>query len=189
MILTGKTLSDRKDKKTKRAQTFEELHSRLNELKGKKKLGYKQKLVKKGLKNRIQKKTKREERLMQKKLAKAERLAGGASKIREGADSAHVYQQKPIFNEQGNMVFSKFDFSDDVSSKKRGRNDKDPKKILQRIEQKQKKIKDLEEQGDTEKAEEIKDKEVWKSALAKASGEKVRDLIISYNSLNSRNDI
>ncbi|KAJ8680776.1 hypothetical protein QAD02_016563 [Eretmocerus hayati] len=83
--------------KSKRAQTFEELHAKLDELKGKK-LNHKDRLVKKGLKNRIQKKAKREERFMRKKLARTERAAAEKSTTKEETDSPKTMKQKPIFN-------------------------------------------------------------------------------------------
>ncbi|XP_001604974.2 surfeit locus protein 6 homolog isoform X1 [Nasonia vitripennis] len=163
--------------KAKRAHTFEELHAKFNELKGKK-LNYKDKLLKKGLKNRIQKKTKREERLMQKKLARTERMAAeanGTQKVKEEGDAPKAPKQKPIFNSKGNMVFSKFDFSEIGTKKKTLKAEKDPKKLLKQLEEKKRKVQELEEAGEKEKAQEIKEKDAWKSALAKATGEKVKD--------------
>ncbi|XP_058799166.1 surfeit locus protein 6 homolog [Phymastichus coffea] len=163
--------------KTDRAQNFEELHAKFNELKGKK-LSYKEKLVKKGLKNRMSKKSKKEGRLMKKKLVRTERVATESSKIKNDPDALELPKapkQKPIFNSQGNMVFSKFDFSEIGTKKKLTKIEKDPKKILLQLEEKKKKIKELEEAGEKEKAEEYKEKEAWKAALAKAVGEKVKD--------------
>ncbi|EZA49103.1 Surfeit locus protein 6-like protein [Ooceraea biroi] len=160
--------------KTKRAQTFEELHAKLEELKGVKKLDYKQKLLKKNLENRIKKKTKREERLLRKKRAKTEQNAAGGNKIKiEDEDTPKVPKPKPVFNSEGKMVFSKFDFSEIGVKKKLPKSD--PKKMLQQLQQKKEKLKQLEESGDKEKAEEMKEKDAWKSVLAKASGEKIKD--------------
>lgn len=161
-------------RKTKRAHTFEELHAKLEELKGVKKLDYKQKLLKKNLKNKIKKKTKREERLLQKKLARTEQNAAGGSKIKtDNEEILKVPKPKPVFNSEGKMVFSKFDFSEIGIKKKLPKNENDPRKILQQLQQKKEKLKQLEESGEKEKAEDIKEKDAWKSALAKASGEKV----------------
>lgn len=161
-------------KKTKRANTFRELHAKLEELKGVKKLDYKQKLLKKTLKNRIKKKTKREERLLQKKLARIEQNTASGSKIKtENEEVPKVPKPKPVFNSEGKMVFSKFDFSEIGVKKKLPKSQNDPKKILQQLQQKKEILKQLEDLGDKEKAEDIKEKNAWKSALAKASGEKV----------------
>ncbi|XP_012540627.2 surfeit locus protein 6 homolog [Monomorium pharaonis] len=163
-------------KKTKRAHTFEELHAKLEELKGIKKLDYKQKLLKKTLKNRIKKKTKKEEHLLQKKLARIEQNTVGGIKIKtESEEVPKVPKAKPVFNSEGKMVFSKFDFSEIGVKKKLPKSQNDPKKILQQLQQKKEKLKQLEDLGDKEKAEDIREKDAWKSALAKASGEKIKD--------------
>lgn len=166
-------------RKTKRAQTFEKLHAKLEELKSVKKLDYKQKLLKKSLKTRIKKKSKREERLLQKKLARTEQNAASSSKIKtDNEEIPKVPKPKPVFNSEGKMVFSKFDFSEIGIKKKLPKNENDPRKILQQLQQKKEKLKQLEEFGEKEKAEDIKEKDAWKSALAKASGEKVCALSI-----------
>jgi len=78
---------------------------------------------------------------------------------------------KPVFNSEGKMVFSKFDFSEIGVKKKLPKNN--PKKALQQLQEKKEKLKQLEESGDKEKAEDIKERDTWKSALARANGEKV----------------
>jgi len=161
-------------KKAKRARSFEELHAKLEELKSVKKLCYKQKLLKKTLKNRIKKKTKKEERLLQRKLAGIEQNTIGGSKIKtENEEVPKVPKPKPVFNSEGKMVFSKFDFSEIGVKKKLPKSQNDPKKVLQQLQQKKEKLKQLENLGEKEKAEDIREKDAWKSALAKASGEKV----------------
>lgn len=161
-------------KKIERAHTCSELHEKLEKLKGVKKLDYKQKLLKKTLKNKIKKNTKKEQRLLQKKLARIEQNAAGDSKIKiDNEEVPKVPKPKPVFNSEGKMVFSKFDFSEIGVKKKLPKNQNDPKKMLQQLQQKKEKLKQLENLGDKEKVEDIKEKEAWKSALAKASGEKV----------------
>lgn len=162
--------------KTKRAHTFEELHAKLEELKGVKKLDYKQKLLKKNLENRIKKKRKRDERLIQKKLTRTEQSSAGGSKIKADVlneDIPKIPKPKPVFNAEGKMVFSKFDFSEIGVKKKLPKNKNDPKKILQQLQQKKEKFKQLEDSGNKEKLKDMKEKDAWKSALAKANGEKV----------------
>lgn len=162
-------------KKTKRAASFKELHAKLEELKGVK-LDYKQKLLKKTLKNRLKKKTKKEERLLQRKLARVEQNKAGGSKIKtEDEEIPKVSKPKPVFNSEGKMVFSKFDFSEIGVKKKLPKSQNDPKKMLQQLQQKKEKLKQLEDLGDKEQAEHIREKDAWKSALAKASGEKIKD--------------
>ncbi|KAL0105145.1 hypothetical protein PUN28_016652 [Cardiocondyla obscurior] len=163
-------------KKTKRAHTFQELHAKLDELKGVKKLDYKQKLLKKTLKNKIKKKTKKEERFRQKKHVRLENNTTNGSKIKtENEEIPKLPKPKPIFNSEGKMVFSKFDFSEIGVKKKLPKNQNDPKKMLQQLHQKKEKLKQLEDLGNKEEAENIKEKDAWKSVLARASGEKVKD--------------
>ncbi|EFN80463.1 Surfeit locus protein 6-like protein [Harpegnathos saltator] len=161
-------------KKVNRAKNFEDLYTRLEELKAAKRLDYKQKLLKKKLKNKIKKKNKREERMLQKKLARTEQNAAGSSQLSTNdKETPKIPKPKPVFNSQGKMVFSKFDFSEIGMKKKLPKSN--PQKILQHLQEKKEKIKQLEESGDKEKAEEIKEKDAWKAALAKANGEKVKD--------------
>ncbi|XP_054007181.1 surfeit locus protein 6 homolog [Hylaeus anthracinus] len=162
--------------KAKRANTFEELHAKLEGLKNVKRLGYKGKQLKKNLKNKMKKMSKREERLLRKKLIKIEQNATGLSKIKkEDGEMPKIPRPKPIFNSEGKMVFSKFDFSEIGTKKKPPKSEKDPKKVLLQLKQKKEKLKIMEQSGEKEKVEEIKEKEAWKSVLAKASGNKVKD--------------
>lgn len=178
LIFIGKLFAN--DGTTKRAQTFGELHEKLNELKGQKKLSYKQKQLKKGLKNRIKKKTKREVRLMQKKNIKKDdgEEEDSISSIKKNDELPKVSRAKPVFNSEGNMVFSKFDFSDIGTKKKSTKMSSDPKKILQHLKDQKEELKTLVDSGDKEKAQEIQQKEMWKNVLAKANGIKVNYLII-----------
>ena len=163
-------------RKVKRAQTFEELHAKLEGLKNVKKLGYKEKHLKKSLKNKMKKLSKREERMMQKKLVKTEQNAAGVTTIKkEDGEVPKIPRPKPVFNSEGKMVFSKFDFSEIGTKKRPPKREKDPKKILLQLKEKKEKLQEMEQSGEAEKAQEIKEKEAWKSILAKASGDKVKD--------------
>ncbi|XP_970642.2 surfeit locus protein 6 homolog isoform X2 [Tribolium castaneum] len=155
----------KKSEKT-RAKSLSELQDRLHAITSKKKLTYKDKLAKKSLKNRMKKKTKQDERNAQQKLLRAQKF------VKPEGDS--VKPAKPVFNSEGKMVFSKFDFSN-LGTKKEKKQEKDPKKLLQKLEKQKEKIEELQETGDIEKVVEIKEKEAWKNALAKAQGEKVKD--------------
>ncbi|XP_012253831.2 surfeit locus protein 6 homolog [Athalia rosae] len=160
---------------TSRASTLIELHQKLEHLKGKR-LDYKEKLMRKGLKNRLKKKSKKEQRLMQKKLAKTELAAAGGTKAKhENGEMPKFTKPKPIFNSEGKMVFSKFDFSAIGAKKVQPKEDKDPKKLLLKLEKQKQKINDLEQAGKKDVADELKEKQAWKTVLAKASGEKIRD--------------
>lgn len=162
------------NKDATRAKAIENLHTKLEKLKGVKKLDYKQKLLKKKLKNKIKKKEKKDQRMLQKKLARTEQNAAGSNQTNtDDKEAPKVPKPKPVFNSEGKMVFSKFDFSEIGIKKKLPKSENNPKKILQELKEKKEKLKQLEESGDKEKAEEIKEKDAWKVALAKANGEKV----------------
>lgn len=120
---------------------------------------------------------------MQKKLIRTEqKKVSGAVKIKtEEVDGAPKQSRaKPVFNSEGHMVFSKFDFSEIGTKKKQQKALKDPKKALQALKDKKEKIKSLVEAGETEKAQELKEKDAWKNVLAKAGGEKVILVILKF---------
>lgn len=117
---------------------------------------------------------KKQGRLLQRRHAKLEKNKACGSKIKtEDEEVPKVPKPKPVFNSEGKMVFSKFDFSEVGVKKKLPKGQNDPKTILEQLEKKKEKLKQLEDLGDKEKAEDIREKDAWKSALAKASGEKV----------------
>lgn len=159
---------------TKRARSLQELHEKLDSLKGKR-LVYKDKLIKKGLKNRLNKKRKKEENTLKRKLLKRN---FNTADLKNGV----VNTSKPvkqIYNEEGKLVFNKFDFSESRSAptviSKKAKEPKDPRKLLNKLEKQNEKLKHLEAEGDTEKAKIIKEKTAWKTALQKAEGIKVKD--------------
>lgn len=122
----------------------------------------------------MKKKTKKEERIMQKKIARTEQMTSGSNRLKaEDSEIPKIPKPKPVFNSEGKMVFSKFDFSEIGTKKRLPQADKDPKKILQKLEHKKEKLKELKETGETEKIIEMKEKDAWQSVLARASGEKV----------------
>lgn len=117
--------------------------------------------------------------MLQKKLARTKQNISGSNKIKtDNEEVPKVPKPKPIFNSQGKMVFSKFDFSEIGVRKKLPKGENNLKKILQQLEEKKEQLKQLEDSGDKGKVEEIKERDAWKSALAKSGGEKV------YISLN-----
>ena len=77
---------------------------------------------------------------------------------------------KPIFNSEGRMVFSKFDFGE-LNAPKEKTND--PKAALKKIKKVKEKVKNLEAKGDIEKAKAIEEKKAWEGALQRAEGVKV----------------
>lgn len=132
-------------------------------------MGYKDKLLKKGLKNRAIKKQKKDER------------RGKKNVIRTGGDHDTEFENKPkplkrVYNSEGKMVFSKFDFSESgFKGKVKGREERDPHRILKNIERQNEKLKELELKGETEKLTEIREKIAWNNALNRCEGVKVKD--------------
>lgn len=102
----------------------------------------------------------------------------------DAATNTSVKNRKPILNKNGEVVFSKFDFTADKTlASKKSKDDKvtptnakpkDYKKLLKTLQEKRAKVEEL-KQKEPEKANELEIKEKWKSALDKASGLKVKD--------------
>ncbi len=82
---------------------------------------------------------------------------------------------KPIYNSEGKMVFSKFDFSESGKTKKsQEASGKDFKKLLEKATKQKQKIEDLKGK-DLEAGKNLETKLQWKKAQQKAEGVKVRD--------------
>ncbi|XP_078687282.1 surfeit locus protein 6 homolog [Branchiostoma floridae x Branchiostoma belcheri] len=98
-------------------------------------------------------------------------------KVFEEGTAAKKPDGTPVLNQEGKLVFSKFDFTSDVGGgqKKSKENPKHHlKKLLAKAEDKKQKIKDLKHE-DLGKAHEVEQKSKWKSALQKAQGVKLKD--------------
>lgn len=120
----------------------------------------------------------------------------------EEVDSKDNVKPPAIFNEDGKMVFSRFEFASRASQAKKSKKDskilwivyylcwycqthslfcyilesvKNPKVILRAINKQKKQIDELLEQGDTAKVEKIKEDEAWKKAFDKTAGKTVKD--------------
>jgi hypothetical protein len=84
--------------------------------------------------------------------------------------------EKQVFNADGKMVFTKFDFSELGSEKDRSKKgEKNPKKILENIAKQKEKIEKLEQENKKEQANQLKEKQTWQTALKKIQGIKVKD--------------
>ncbi|XP_046848802.1 ribosomal RNA-processing protein 14-C-like [Xenia sp. Carnegie-2017] len=84
--------------------------------------------------------------------------------------------KKNIVNEQGTVVFSKFDFTSDVrkmKDKDTGKK-KDYKKLLEKAESRKKKLEEIKHKGD-ETSKEVLETVKWKKALGKSEGVKQKD--------------
>merc|ERR1719275_86045 len=85
-------------------------------------------------------------------------------------------QKSKVFNEQGKMVFSKFDFTaSDGSNKEKKQPGLDAKSALARLEAQKETARSLAAKGKTERVKKLEEKTAWKSALDKAEGVKVKD--------------
>jgi hypothetical protein len=101
----------------------------------------------------------------------------------------------PILNSNGDIVFSKFDFSVDkakakskaLHSYKHNNRSKltkpsDYKKLIEKLKEKNEKLKDL----DTDAVKKIETKTKWKTSLDKAQGVKVKDDLVLLNKTAKR---
>ena len=86
--------------------------------------------------------------------------------------------KKTIISNDGKIVFSKFDFSSDMTatppSSTGKMKKKNYKKLLEKAEDRKKKLQEL-KKTDGEKAKEIVQKEAWRKALGKSEGLKQKD--------------
>ncbi|XP_050389348.1 surfeit locus protein 6 homolog [Patella vulgata] len=83
---------------------------------------------------------------------------------------------KPVYDKEGKMVFSKFDFSQTKKKQKSktGLIGKDYKKLLEKLERKKSEFEKL-RQKDEKAAKDMEEKDKWNVAVSKAEGEKVKD--------------
>merc|ERR1712025_719371 len=165
---------------TSRAASSQELRDRLQakleELRGGKLGSFESKRQKK-IKRKIAaiEKQKIADQEMKQKLMTIGKNAGNLNKvINKEVESLGVKMSKPSVKTEKGVVFSKFDFKDDMIPKEPKKN-LDPKLALTKIKKNQEKIKLWEEKGKHEKAKAIENNIAWDNALGKAQGEKVKD--------------
>ena len=92
----------------------------------------------------------------------------------EGFMKQNASPSKTILNDNGDVVFSKFDFMEKKKKPKPGSKEKKYSKLLAKAEAHKKKLETLQAE-DIKKAKEFKDKHLWSQALQKAEGVKQRD--------------
>ncbi|XP_060810577.1 surfeit locus protein 6 homolog [Amyelois transitella] len=160
------------NKLAKRAQNIAELEEKLQKIKSQNKFTLKNKLVKKSLSSKLHKKIKKTERT--KKVQVKPFTDVQKPKKLEIENKNKVNVAKPVFNNDGKLVFSKFDFANDNRKERHKTRENDPRKLLDDLQQQQEKIRHLEE-TESSKAKEIKEKVAWKTVLQKAEGQKVKD--------------
>lgn len=166
-----------------RAQTAEELEDRLNIIKNKMK-AKKNKVSERSMKKREAKKLKKNKEVKKilvsaQKAMQNENVKVIKSENIKQEENAELPKIKPVFNEEGKIVFSKIDFASSPGGKfkksKKDKTIKNPKLLLKRLKQDKRKITELKEQGETEKAKEIQSEMAWKKAFDKMEGKKVKD--------------
>ncbi|XP_035429574.2 surfeit locus protein 6 homolog [Spodoptera frugiperda] len=158
----------------KRARSIAELEEKLEKIKSQKKLSFKNKLQKKSLSSKLNKKIKKTERVKAKVKPVVDKpFAEMLKSSVEEKPKPNI--AKPVFNNEGKLVFSKFDFANVGKRERPNKAEKDPKKILENLKQQEERLKQLEEKEDSSKVKEIKEKIAWKNVLQKAEGQKVKD--------------
>jgi len=154
----------------------ERLQAKLEELRGRK-LGANESKRQKKLKRKlasIEKKKLAGEELKQ-KLMKVGKNASNLNKvINKETESLGVKVNKPGVKTEKGVVFSKFDFKDDMAPAE-VKKKIDPKVALEKLKQKKEKVKLWEEKGKLNKAQNIENNIAWDNALGKAQGEKIKD--------------
>ncbi|KAL3871456.1 hypothetical protein ACJMK2_039452 [Sinanodonta woodiana] len=157
----------------------DKLRVRIQELQAKRNLNADEKQEKKRLR-RKQSKLKLKMRLKAEKQKKNQNIKGGNNEEgarKDSVDSNNISTGKrPIYNKEGKLVFSKFDFSDSKVKEKSqsGLTGKDYKRLLEKIEKRNQRINKLKEK-DTSAAKNMEEKLQWQAAIHRAEGEKVKD--------------
>jgi len=86
-----------------------------------------------------------------------------------------IEMEKPVFNSEDKMVFTKFDFSSLGSEKENTKKSQTPKNLLKRISEQKEKVHKLEADDKMDQAKLLKEKSTWQTALKKIRGIKVKD--------------
>lgn len=106
--MSAKKSSAQEGPSTVRARTIADLEEKLQKIKSEKTFSLKNKYIKKSLASKLNKKIKKKQRLVKKeKPVKNETTAANTKNNNEQS----VNVAKPIFNNDGKLVFSKFDFA------------------------------------------------------------------------------
>lgn len=158
----------------------------------------KRKVSEKSLKRREAKKLKKNKEF-KKVLHTAHTLATEQARTEKGPNVSDTKKDvkkvvpKPIFNADGKIVFSKFDFAAHPGAKtkktKKEKVMKNPRQILKKMKETDKKLQTLKEQGDDDKVKELKTEMAWKKAFDKIDGKKVKDdPKLLYKAIKRRKD-
>ena len=166
----------------KPAETPEELQDRMDVMKNKITVKHLQRKAKKPVDTKNDRKKLKKEKDLKKKLQRITKDAQRNEKLKQEranvADKKNVeskdnkdLKQKPIFNVDSKIVFSKIDFAE--SEKKKKGLDTNPKNLLAKIKKQKEDLKELKESGDREKYAKVKNEMAWKKAFDKTLGNKV----------------
>ncbi|XP_060064292.1 surfeit locus protein 6 homolog [Ylistrum balloti] len=155
----------------------QKLRARIEELQGKRGLSVdeqkeKKKLKRKEslLKNKLRKKFEKQNKNKGNLAVKQEEVVNGV------VGSPKSKPAKPVYNKEGKLVFSKFDFTE-AAGKDRGKSNllgKDYKRLLEKIEKRQERVDKVKEK-DAEKGKDMETKMAWESAMYRTQGQKVKD--------------
>jgi len=155
-----------------RAELQERLRKKLEELRGSDKSNSKSKNKKQKLTKAEKRSKAKQDKRLKAKLSRGEQN-GSLVKVPGGAKPA-----KPVYNSDGKMVFSKFDFTNGECAIGGGDKKKpvlDPKAALGKIQKHKEKIQSLQSIGKTEKAKSLEEKATWNSVMERTEGVKVKD--------------
>lgn len=140
------------------------LHDKIEQLRGKRKLKDEKSSEENAKKRKIEKSSKK------KKQTNKEPKAPAIEKNRVENGKKNT----KVVNDKGEVVFSKFDFAEDSSKRKKKGQGKDVKSLLKKAEKRKENLEKL-EQEDRQKADELKSKIKWDKVFKHAEGQKVKD--------------
>ncbi|KAH3800908.1 surfeit locus protein 6 homolog isoform X2 [Dreissena polymorpha] len=152
------------------------LRAKIEELRAKRHANDRDRLERKKMMRRESKMKLKQKRKME-KMMKNKPVVNGDHASKGSNSVVPTSPPKPIYNSEGQIVFSKFDFTASGKKEKKEKSDltgKDYKRLLQKIEKRNEKINKVKSK-DESAAKSLQDKFKWESALHKAEGVKVKD--------------
>ncbi|XP_050424524.1 surfeit locus protein 6 homolog [Adelges cooleyi] len=160
-----------------RAQSLDELHTRLAAIR-EKKYTYRGKIIKNKLQNKIKRKKKIHEKIK------------GEKKSTDEVEKSAEKTQKVngVKNGKAKLVFNKINFLGAETTSVPAVINTNAKQALEEIKSKQQLYEELEKSGETAKAQKLKEHDSWKNLLAKAEGTKVKDNVDLLKKTIARKD-
>lgn len=155
----------------------EKLRAKIAELQAKRNPTNRERFERKKLKRQESKMKLKQKRKLEKLQKKQNKQNGdGAKPIKGNMNKGLTTPVKPVYNKEGQIVFSKFDFTDSGKKEKKQSDlhGKDYKRLLEKIEKRNEKIHKVKSK-DASAGKALEDKFKWESVLHKAEGEKVKD--------------